>query len=308
MNALTLALAVLVLIAGGWAVVARSAFAAVSGFIVCGLLLALVWMLLGAPDVALTEAAIGGGLTGALLLGACGVLQDSAAVRNPRPVAWQIAAALLSLLVACGLGAAFLLLPDPAPGLGGDVRSSMAATGLENPVTAVLLAFRAWDTLLEKVVVLLALVGVWSFAPDSLWAGRPGVRYRPDPRVIFLAQILCPIGIVVGVYLFWVGASAPGGAFQCATIFAALWVLVTMAGLADFPPAGRPVVRISVVAGAVVFAGIGMAGVFWAGAFLAYPADFAKPLILLIEAALTLSVAFTLGLLVAGSPARGDEP
>jgi len=308
MNVLTLALAILLLIAGAWAVVARSAFAAVSGFIVCGLLLAVVWLILGAPDVALTEAAIGGGLTGALLFGACGVLQDSSTVRNSRSVSLRIAGALLSLLVACGLGAAFLLLPEPAPGLGGEVRSSMAATGLENPVTAVLLTFRAWDTLLEKVVVLLALVGVWSFAPDSLWAGRPGVRYRLDPHVIFLAQVLCPIGIVVGVYLFWVGASAPGGAFQCATIFAALWVLVTMAGLADPLPVGRLVVRIAVVAGAVVFSGIGVAGFFWAGAFLAYPVEFAKPLILLIEAALTLSVAFTLGLLVAGSPARGEEP
>jgi multisubunit Na+/H+ antiporter MnhB subunit len=178
---------------------------------------------------------------------------------------------------------------------------------LENPVTAVLLAFRAWDTLLEKVVVVLALVGVWSFAPDSFWGGRPGVRYLRDPAVIFLAQILCPVGIVVGVYLFWVGASAPGGAFQCATIFAAMWVLVTMAGLTDPPPVGRMWVRVAAVAGALVFAGIGAAGFFTAGAFLAYPVDFAKPLILLIEAALTLSVAFTLGLLVAGAPTRREE-
>ncbi len=39
-------------------------------FITFGLLLALVWARLRAPDLALTEAAIGAGLTGALMLGA----------------------------------------------------------------------------------------------------------------------------------------------------------------------------------------------------------------------------------------------
>lgn len=39
-------------------------------FISFGLLMALVWVRLKAPDVALTEAAIGAGLTGAILLSA----------------------------------------------------------------------------------------------------------------------------------------------------------------------------------------------------------------------------------------------
>jgi uncharacterized MnhB-related membrane protein len=37
-------------------------------FVAFGLLMALCWMRLGAPDVALAEAAIGAGLTGALLM------------------------------------------------------------------------------------------------------------------------------------------------------------------------------------------------------------------------------------------------
>ena len=37
-------------------------------FIVLGLMLAMTWMRLGAPDVALAEAAVGSGITGALLL------------------------------------------------------------------------------------------------------------------------------------------------------------------------------------------------------------------------------------------------
>jgi len=50
-------------------------FKAVVLFIVFGLLMALAWARLAAPDLALAEAAIGAGLTGALLLDAVGHLQ-----------------------------------------------------------------------------------------------------------------------------------------------------------------------------------------------------------------------------------------
>lgn len=44
-------------------------------FIAFGLLMALAWARLAAPDVGLAEAAIGAGLTGALLLDAYGALK-----------------------------------------------------------------------------------------------------------------------------------------------------------------------------------------------------------------------------------------
>ena len=49
------------------ALYARSLYASVVVFIGLGLVLALTWARLGAPDLALAEAAIGAGLTGALL-------------------------------------------------------------------------------------------------------------------------------------------------------------------------------------------------------------------------------------------------
>ena len=44
-------------------------------FIVFGLLMTIAWARLAAPDIALAEAAIGAGLTGALLLDAIGELR-----------------------------------------------------------------------------------------------------------------------------------------------------------------------------------------------------------------------------------------
>jgi uncharacterized MnhB-related membrane protein len=59
-----------------WRALATEAlFKSVVLFIVFGLLMALAWVRLAAPDVALAEAAIGAGLTGALLLDAVGHLQ-----------------------------------------------------------------------------------------------------------------------------------------------------------------------------------------------------------------------------------------
>lgn len=57
------------------ALIATDLFRAVVLFIVFSLLMALAWARLGAPDIALAEAAIGAGLTGALLLDAVGHLR-----------------------------------------------------------------------------------------------------------------------------------------------------------------------------------------------------------------------------------------
>lgn len=52
------------------AVTDRDLLRSVVQFIIMGLLLAVAWVRLGAPDVALAEAAVGSGLTGALVLSA----------------------------------------------------------------------------------------------------------------------------------------------------------------------------------------------------------------------------------------------
>ncbi len=310
MEALNVGLALLILALALWTVVARDTFAAVVGFVAYGLLLTLVWVQLHGIDVALTEAALGSGLTGALLIGAAARLRRTeTAARAEQPgLTVRIAAALVAACVTAVLAVAVLALPDPAPTLAPETAANIAATGVGNPITAVLLAFRAMDTLLEAIVVLFALVGVWSLAPDSAWGGRPGRLQRVDPDGIlaYLARVLPPIGIVVGVYIFWIGADLPGGKFQGATILAAMWLLAVMAGLADAPPVGRTWLRVALVAGPVVFIAIGAAGVATADAFLGYPDGLAKPLIKVIEWALLPSLAVTLALILAGAPERSD--
>ena len=66
--------------------------------------------------------------------------------------------------------------------------------------------------------------------------------------------------------------------------------------------------RLTLVIGAAVFLLVGLAGFFIAGAFLAYPPGYSKALIIAIEVMMTISVAGTLVLLVAGPPERGERP
>lgn len=308
MLALDITLAALVVILALWTVVAHQTFSAVVGFVAYGLVLALVWVRLQAVDVALTEAALGSGLTGALLLAAATRLrrtESSARLGRPGRLI-HLLAALVAAGVTAALTIAVLTLPDPAPGLAADTAAHIEATGVKNPLTAVLLAFRAMDTLLEAIVVLFALIGVWSLAPDRAWGGRPGPKHPSDPDGIlaFLTRLLTPIGIIIAIYIFWIGADYPGGKFQGATLLAAMWLLTLYAGLSSAPRTQGWGLRLALAAGPLVFIAIGFAGVIIAGAFLGYPEGLAKPLIVVIEWALFPSLAVALALIVAGVPER----
>jgi multisubunit Na+/H+ antiporter MnhB subunit len=259
------ALALVVLGLAVWIVSARETFAAAESFVAYGLLLALVWVRLGSVDVALAEAAIGGGLGGA----AARLRATEAAVAAEGPGATlRLGAALLAAVVACSLAVVVLALPDPAPTLAPAAVENATATSLGNPVTNVLMAFRAIDTLLEKVVLLLALVGVWSLTPDQFWGRRPGPRHEADPRGVlaFLARLLPPLGVVISLYVLWVGADHPGGAFQGGTILAAMWLLAIMAGLTDAPPISRQWLRLMLIAGPAVLTIAATLGLLMAGA------------------------------------------
>ncbi|KJC35035.1 sodium:proton antiporter [Bradyrhizobium sp. LTSP857] len=293
-----------------WTIAVAETYSATVGFVAYSLLAALIWVRLDAVDVALTEAAIGGGLGGVVLLGAAARLRDAEAltVEQASPIV-RMSAAILSASITAALAFAILLLPDPAPTLAPTVVANAGATGMTNPVTNVLMAFRGMDTMLEKVVLLLAIVGVWSLASDRAWGGRPGPRHQADPNGVlaFLARLLPPAGIVVGVYILWTGADHPGGAFQGGAVLASMWLLVIMAGLADTPPVSSRWLRLILVAGPGLFLAIGLGGLWLGPAFLSYPAAFAKPLILGIEVAMILTIAATLGLLLAGAPERSSQ-
>ncbi|MBS0641471.1 MAG: DUF4040 domain-containing protein, partial [Proteobacteria bacterium] len=289
------ALVLLLLGLAFWVNAARDAFPAVVGYVAFGLLLALAWMRLMAGDVALTEAAVGSGVTGAVLVAAANRLRLAETTETPR-LPQRLVALLASGAVTVALAALVLWTTQPAPSQAEAAVAHLSAFGMSNAVTGVLIGYRALDTLLEKIVLLLALAGVWSLTRDRLWGGRPfsAALSQQDGSLLLLARLLPPVGIVVAIYVLWIGATDPGGAFQGGAILTAMWLLVMLAGLRDAPAISNRGLRFCVTAGPAAFVAVGLAGFALPGGFLSYPEAIAKPLIIAVEAVLTLSIAVIL--------------
>ena len=308
-----LALCGLLLGAALAAVVGRNLFGSIVFFIVYGILVAIAWVRLESVNVALAEAAIGAGLTGALLLGTWGRLRKGRAYdlpgqpddpRDPLPaILHRRSTGLLCLALTGGLAWAILSLPEAAPGLIPLVQANLETTGVENAVTAVLLGFRAFDTLLESIIIAVALVAVWALTPKGFWGAAPGLRQRvrPDGVLAMFGRLLPPTGLLIAVYLVWAGSTLPGGAFQAGTVLGAVLLLTAMAGLGEPLAVTDPRLRWALVAGPLVFLVIGVVGAFF-GSFLGLPPAWSKTLIVLIEVALTGSIAVTLAYMVMGVP------
>ena len=291
------AVLVLLLLWLGWrALASADLFKAVVQFIVFGLLLSLAWVRLGAPDVALAEAAIGAGLAGALLLDTLARLGRAGAADEARPLGLTPARTGIAL-AALGLGAllvaSVLALPEHWPGLAGPALQHLNASGVSNPVTATLLNYRAWDTLLEIGVLMLAVLGVWILDAEPALPGPV-----TDPMLGLLLRMLLPLAVIVAGYLLWVGAHAPGGAFQGAALLAAGGVLWHLARPLSLGPSR--LVRAVVALGFAVFLAVGAALALFGGGLLSFPPEHAGALILVIEAAAMLSIALIMVALFVG--------
>jgi multisubunit Na+/H+ antiporter MnhB subunit len=297
----------------------RDLFEAVVLFVAYGLTLALAWMRVGAPDLALAEAALGAGVTGALFLNAWRRLSRRAqgvelAARpllvddppTPGRKGTRALAALLAAGSAAALGALYVAgRPDRAPILPSLVADHLAESGVSNPVTAVLLNFRSYDTLLEVAVLVAAMIAVWSLDRRNRELTREEDRLA-DPALSALARIVVPMVAVTAVYLTWAGTSATGGAFQAGALLAGAGVLLTAAGFMRPPTAAWEPVRLGAAVGVYVFVGVGLGVIPWTGVFLAWPEGAAYPLILGIEAVLTVSIAVVLVELFVDVPSVPD--
>lgn len=298
---LDLVLACMLLSLGWVAVWTRDLKRAVVLFIAFGLLLAIAWARLKAPDLALAEAAIGAGIAGALMLRALQVepRHESATLGESRVRVWLLN--ILTLVLAAVLAWALLdaISAGDSVRLSAVVGANLTSSGVSNPVTAVLLNFRAYDTLLELAVILTAVLGV-------LALGRAGPDHPQAGPVLFsLIRWLVPLLIVIAGYLLWVGAHAPGGAFQAGATLAAASVLLRLAGYRGAGLPGVAALRWLLAGGVAIFLAIGLVLTASGRAFLQYPEGWAGVLILLIESAATLAIAAALALAYAGGRPTG---
>jgi len=189
---------------------------------------------------------------------------------------------------------------DPGPRLADFALARLDESGVSNPVTAVLLNYRAYDTWLELAVLLAALLGIWSLGPAP-------TGYQPSgPALAAMVDWIVPLAILTGGYMLWVGGHAPGGAFQAGALLGAAGVIMRLAGEPSAGLPGETAQRWLVVLGAGVFALVGGVLLVAGDGFLHYPPGQAKWLILLMESAATIAIGVTLAAAYVGGRPRRD--
>lgn len=217
-------------------------------FGVFSLVTSLIYLVLGAPDVAMAEAGISAFAT--IILIVCvekyyhrgGVVEEEAEVervvkkrlgflrRAPALVFAVFLAVLFAKFVPSSY--AFVELRDLY------LRSFMADIGGENAVTAIYLGYRVYDTLFEALLLVIAAVAVIHIS----WYDKPTLCYErhseieKSPMAKFTLRIICPIIILFGLYLIMNGHISAGGGFLGGLALASFLVCrFLVIGIYDIP-------------------------------------------------------------------------
>lgn len=297
-------------------------FVAVMLMSIFSLLMAANFFILDAADVALTEAAVGAGVTTVIFLGALALTTSQ---ERSRTTSRRTALVVVSITVLILIYATFdkPRLGDPMAPAHQHVapwylENTPELIDIPNVVTAVLASFRAYDTLGEVFVVLAACIGVVFILGDKTGEITPrqpkkvaGLRHHLIPQVV--GRLLLPFIILFGLYVQFHGEYGPGGAFQAGAIIATGLILHSLlegetAGLRAVP---RSFLLGMVAGGALICMLVGVFGILLGGNFLDYSVLGSDPIggqhlgILLLEAGIGITVCGALLSIFHAFAARG---
>lgn len=296
-------LLVIALLGAAWKTLfSREAFTSTVLFVAFGLLMAIVWTRLGAIDVALAEACIGAGLTGALLIDAIKHFQkDQNLDSKESRLIYHLAGGSLCLGLFAILSTSLLHLKEPNRATYQLVNNHMEVSGSSHAVTSVLLNFRAFDTWLELGVLLLA-----SFAAISIHKlydnGLGPEPMRATPTAIkALTRAMLPFLVIIGGFLLWLGSHSPGGAFQAGSLIGAAGILLQITDPERRIAFSSVGFRVLLALGFISFLAVAFLTNLMQGNFLEYPQNLAGTFILVLELAATASIALTLNVMFACS-------
>ncbi len=309
----SLFLLVLLVITAIAVVQTRDLFGAVMLLSIFSLLLAANFFLLDAADVALTEAAIGAGISTVLFLGALALTGEREAPRKGPRLVYLVAviAATAVVIYATFDKPAF---GDPQAPVQTHVgpwylENTPEHIGIPNVVTAVLGAYRGYDTLGEVFVVFTAGIGVLFLlaSGSSVHRGNrdqklaevgqvSGLRHYIVPRVV--GRLLVPFILLFGLYVQFHGEYGPGGGFQAGAFVAAAIILYSLLegekdALEVIP---RKALMWLICGGALLYGSVGVAGMLMGGNFLDYSVLLENPVaaqqfgIIVIELGVGLTV------------------
>lgn len=289
-------------------------------FFAFGLALALAWVRLGAVDVAITEAAIAAGFLGVLFLDALRDFSSTTSEKQINTEAIQSSAStkkiktLLLPRLALGIGLGLFLLISleaiwqipQGGGLTAAAESMLPESGVEHPVTAVLLNFRAYDTWLEVGVILLGLLAIFVTGGIKIYT-KPDVVAK-DPLLRQVILFFTPVLFLFGAFLLYFGKSGPGGAFQAAVLWGAIGILLHLGGKPVFAMIPRWIGQLVLTIGLGFFLLMGFIFMSGGATLFEYPKAYAGTLILIVETLAAISIAAALTAIYANLNQMKEEP
>jgi len=196
---------------------------------------ALCYLVLGAPDVAMAEAAVSSFSTIFLII--CFekyfslVTYMTDAPPPGKKLAFNLKKYILPLCFTLLLLALFIyFIPDvPVNTYVKDryLSGFISDVGGRNAVTAVYLGYRMYDTLFEALMLLVSVVGVahMSMYSDAEASEKQikGIS-RSDKISVYTIRLISPAMLLFGVYLILNGHLSPGGGFQGGVAIASFFI------------------------------------------------------------------------------------
>jgi multicomponent Na+:H+ antiporter subunit B len=267
----------------------RDLFAVIMLFGIYSLLSAGFFLDLDAPDVALTEAAIGAGIAPILMLGTLALTRSLA---EPEPKAKRsVHSVFLPLATVVLTGAALVYatfdmpyFADPSAAAHNHVapryiQDSGQEIGIPNIVTSVLASYRGFDTLGEVFVIFTAGIGVLALLGSlvnrsgyNYWQFEDIANLRRHLVLHVISKILIPLILIYAFYVQFHGEYSPGGGFQAGVVFAIAFILYTLIyGLeAAYKVVDQRMLFWAMAAGVLLYAGTGTVSLLLGGNFLDY--------------------------------------
>lgn len=284
----------------------RRRFLALVFISVIGLVIALAFVRLSAPDLALTQIAVEV-VTILLMLLALHLLPKTPARLSSIPR--RARDAVLGIVAGIGTGwAAWAMMTR-------EIRDSVSAYhwansysggGGTNVVNVTLVDFRAFDTLGEIIVLGIAGLAIYALLEPAARgvAGRRLREWREDmphsperhPMMFVMAtRLLLPLALLVGMYIFLRGHNQPGGGFIAALVIAIAILLQYLASGFDWTDERRKIGEHPLIAwGVLIAVATGMGSLLFGAPFLTSSFGyFTLPLIGTFE--LATAMAFDLG-------------
>ncbi|WP_018410604.1 monovalent cation/H+ antiporter subunit A [Methyloversatilis thermotolerans] len=202
---------------------------------VIGLVTALTFVGLSAPDLALTQLSVEVVSTVLLLMGLALLPQRSPVESDTFR---RLRDATLALFAGAGVAALswLVLTRDHASISWFFLDKSLAEGGGTNVVNVILVDFRGYDTFGEITVLGIAAIGVLALLdgfrtrrPDADPEGRAWAFERQPLMLRVAARVVLPLALLVSAYIFWRGHNMPGGGFIAGLITAVALVMQYMA-------------------------------------------------------------------------------